>query len=54
MSNELFDYIYDAMCWVLEMLDDMDLDEKHIEQYDKLNKAAGKFLDWYNKINKGV
>lgn len=51
MTNELYDYIYDAMCWVLEMMDDIKLDPKYIERYDKLDKAIGKFQKWYFEKN---
>lgn len=47
MDNETFEYIHDAMCWVLDVLDDLsnpDFDK----QYQKLDKAIGKFYTWYH------
>lgn len=51
MDYETFNYIYDAMCWVLDVLDDLsnpDFDK----QYQKLDRAIGKFYDWYHNSQK--
>ncbi len=55
MTNELYNYIYDAMCWMLEYMDDISdkinpyVEDKGIAQYDKLDKAAGRFQKWYEE-----
>ena len=49
MTDELYNYIYDAMCWALEYMDEVYTDNKGREQYDKLDKAAGRFQKWYDE-----
>ena len=49
MDDDLFNYIYDAMCWALEYMDEVYSDDNGRKQYEKLDKAAGKFYNWYNK-----
>lgn len=55
MTDELYNYIYDAMCWMLEYMDDISdkinpyIEDKGIAQYDKLDKAAGRFQRWYEE-----
>ena len=52
MTNELYDHIYDAMCWVLEMFEEIDdIDEKYWERIAKLDKAIGRFQKWYYEEN---
>jgi hypothetical protein len=48
MSDDLFNYIYDAMCWALEYMDEVYSDDKGRKQYEKLDRAVGKFYNWYN------
>jgi hypothetical protein len=50
MDNDTYNYIIDAMCMALNLLEDLsnpDFDK----EYDKLDRAIDKFYDWYN--NKG-
>lgn len=50
MNDELFNYIYDAMCLALEQLEESACPVEHPEIckiYEKLDKATGKFYDWY-------
>lgn len=52
MDNDTFEYIHDAMCWALDVLDDLsnpDFDK----QYQKLDKAIEKFYTWYHNNQKG-
>ena len=61
MTNELYDYIYDAMCWVQEMLDDLCDPHNTVDEilnspdfdsrYAKLDKAIGRFQRWYYEEN---
>lgn len=47
MDDDTYNYIIDAMCWVLDLLDDLsnpDFDK----QYQKLDKAIDKFYSWYH------
>ena len=51
MDNDTFEYIHDAMCWALDVLDDLsnpDFDK----QYQKLDRAIGKFYNWYHNDKK--
>ena len=56
MDDETYNYIYDALCWAMDLMEDLQLvDSRYQDRYDKLNKAAGKLYEWYNnKTNKGV
>lgn len=45
MNDNLYNYIYDAMCLALEHLED-DVNNQNL--YDKLDRATGKFQDWYD------
>ena len=50
MDDNTYNYIYDAMCGVLNLLDDLsnpDYDKK----YRKLDIAIDKFYNWYNNNN---
>jgi hypothetical protein len=50
MNDRLYNYIYDAMNWVLEYMDDECTNCR--EQYEKLDKAIGKFQNWYEESSK--
>lgn len=50
MHDELYNYIYDAMNWALEYMDDECTNCR--EQYEKLDKAVGKFQNWYEESSK--
>lgn len=47
MDDNTYNYIYDAMNWALEYMDTVYTDDNGREQYDKLDKAIGKFYNWY-------
>lgn len=47
MNDDLYNYIYDAMNWALEYMDKVYTDYDGREQYDKLDKAIGRFENWY-------
>ena len=50
MDNDTYNYIIDAMCMALNLIEDLsnpDFDK----EYNKLNKAVDKFYSWYK--NKG-
>lgn len=47
MDDDTYNYIIDAMCMALDLLDDLsnpDFDK----QYNKLDMAVDKFYNWYN------
>ena len=46
MDDKTYNYVYDAMCWVLDMLDDLSI-PGYEEQYHKLDTAIDKFYTWY-------
>lgn len=48
MDDNTYNYIYDAMCWVLDLLDDLN-NPDYDKQYHKLDIAIDKFYNWYNK-----
>ena len=52
MNDDLFNYIYDAMNWALEYMDTVYSDYNGREQYDKLDKATGLFLNWHETTQK--
>lgn len=49
MNDKLYNYIYDAMNWALEYMDEVYTEHKGREQYEKLDKAIGKFQNWYKE-----
>lgn len=53
MNDDLFNYIYDAMCWALEYMDEIAVydDKKNRKQYEKLENATVKFYNWYKWYN---
>lgn len=48
MDENTFQYIYDAMCWVLDLLDDLS-NPDYDQQYRKLDKAIDLFYRWHEK-----
>jgi hypothetical protein len=52
MNDKLYNYIYDAMNWALEYMDEVYSDYNGREQYEKLDKAIGKFQNWYEECSK--
>ena len=51
MDEDTFQYIHDAMCWVLDLLDDLS-NPDYDKQYHKLDIARDKFYNWHNKEKK--
>lgn len=52
MKDEMYNYIYDALCLAMDLMEDLEIDATYIKEYEKLNKAAGMLLRWYNEENK--
>ena len=50
MNDNTYNYILDAMCLVLDLLEDLSNPDFE-KQYNKLNRAIDIFYNWYN--NKG-
>lgn len=50
MTDDTYNYIYDAMCQCLDLLDDLS-NPDYDKQYKKLDKAIEKFYNWYNEGN---
>lgn len=53
MNDNLYNYIYDAMNLALELIDDRFDPVEHTDEFkirNKLDKAIGKFQDWYDNI----
>lgn len=50
MDDDTYNYIYDAMCWVLDLLDNLS-NPDYDKQYRKLDIAIDKFYNWYNNNN---
>ena len=51
MNEDLYQYIYDAMNWALEVLEAID-DPNYNRQYEKLDRAIGLFDDWHQTLTK--
>lgn len=52
MKDELFNYIYDSMNLAMEILDDNLEPIEYEKERNKLDKAIGKFFNWYEETCK--